>query len=115
MRAGGWSRREVSQQADHAQIFEAAQVRVEMRLFGHVAEALLVADQVVPDGSALEQDFACRRLDERGDHFHSGRFAGAVGPQVAGDLAGARGEADVVYRDDSAEVLRDVAKLEHTV
>ncbi len=74
--------------AHHDQVFEAAQMRVQMRLFGHVAHALLPGDQVAPDGFAVEQNLAAARLDEAGDHLHGGGFAGAVRPEVAGHLAG---------------------------
>ena len=44
-------------------------------------------------------------LDQPGDHLHGGGFAGAVRPQVAGDFAGARGEADVVHGGDAGNRL----------
>ena len=99
--------------ADHGEVFEAAEVGVEVRLLGHVAHALLVGDEVVLDGLALEEDLAERHFHEAGDHLHGGGFAGAVGAQVAGDLAGAGGEADAVDGGDAGETLGDVAKFEH--
>ena len=94
-----------AQLAHHDQVFEAAQMRVEMRLFGHVAHALLVGDRVALDGLAVEQDLAGGGLDQAGDHLHGGGFAGAVRSQVAGDLAGARREADVVDGGDAEEAF----------
>jgi len=69
------------------------------------------SDQVLLNGRPVEQNFTRGPFNERRDDFHGGRFARAVRPQVAGDSAGARGEADVVDRDDSAEALRNVTKL----
>ena len=88
-------------------------MRVEMRLFGHVAHALLVGDQVALNGLAVEQDLAGGHLHQPGDHLHGGGFAGAVRPQVAGDLAGAGRKADVVDGGDPGESLANVAKFEH--
>ena len=88
-------------------------MRVEMRLFGHVAHALLVGDQVALDGFAVEQDLARGGLQQPGDHLHRGGFAGAVRPQVPGDLAGARRKADIVHGRDAAESLGNVAKFQH--
>ena len=65
---------------------------VEMRLFRHVAHALLPGDQIALNGNAVEQDFAGGHLHQPGDHLHGGGFAGAVRPQVAGDLPGAGAE-----------------------
>ena len=109
---GGAPGGQAAQLGDHGQILEAAQVRVEMRLFGHVAHALLVGDQVAANGLAAEKDFARADLDQPGDHFHGGGFAGAVGAQVAGDFARWGGEADVIYGEDAGETLGDVAQFE---
>ena len=40
--------------AHHFQVFGAGQVRIQVRFFGNVAQALLVCDPVAPDGLALE-------------------------------------------------------------
>ena len=110
---GGGLRGQAAQLAHHDQVFEAAEMRVKMRLFGHVAHALLVGDQVALDGFAVEKDLARGRLDQAGDHFHGGGFAGAVRPQVAGDFARAGGEADVVHGGDAGKSLGDVAQFKH--
>ena len=86
---------------------------VEVRLFGNVAHAALVADQVVLDGLAFKEDVAEGHFDQAGDHLHGGGLAGAVGAEVAGDLAGAGSEADVVNRGNAGEVLGDAAQFEH--
>ena len=63
-------------------------MRVQMRLFGHVAHALLIGDQVALNGFAIEENLARAHLDEPGDHLHGGGLAGAVRSQIAGHFAG---------------------------
>ena len=46
---GGLLRGQIAQLADHDQVFEAGEVRVEMRLFGHVAHALLPGDRIASE------------------------------------------------------------------
>ena len=82
-----------------------------MRLFGHVAHAALVGEQVALNGLAVEQDFAGGHFDESGDHFHGGGFAGAVRAEVAGDFAGPRGEGHVVDGGDAQKSLGDTAEF----
>ena len=113
MRLGGGLGGQAAQLADHHQVLQAAQVRVEMRLFGHVAHALLVGDQVALNALAVEQDLAGGRLHQAGDHLHGGGLAGAVRPQVAGDLAGAGGKAHVIDGGDAEEAFGNVAQFEH--
>src|SRR5579864_5744612 len=88
-------------------------MRVQMRLFRHVAHALLVSDRIALNALAIEQDLARSHLDESRYHFHGGGLAGAVRPQVTGHLAGARLKADVVDGNGAGESFRNVAKLEH--
>ena len=98
--------------AHHGQVFQAAQMGVEMRLFGYVAHALFVGDEVVANGLAAEEDLARADLDEPGDHLHGGGFAGAVGAQIAGDFARGCGKADVIYGEHARKTLGDVAQFE---
>ena len=84
-----------------------------MRLFGHVAHALLVGDQVALDRFAVEQDLAGGGVHQAGDHLHGGGLAGAVGAQVAGDLAGTGGKADLIDGGDAEKTFGDVAQFEH--
>jgi hypothetical protein len=41
---------------------------------------------------AVEKNLARSHFHQAGDHLHGGGLAGAVGTQVAGDLAGAGGK-----------------------
>ena len=60
---GGRFGRQAAQLPHHDQVFEAAEVRVKMRLLGHVAHALLVGDQVALDG--LRRRTGSRRRSSR--------------------------------------------------
>ena len=55
---GGGPLGQAAQLAYHDQVLHAAQVRVEMRLLGHVAHALLVGDQVALNPLPVEEDLA---------------------------------------------------------
>jgi hypothetical protein len=101
-----------AQLGHHGQVFQAAEMGVEMRLLRHVAHAPLVGDEVVANGLAAEKDLARADLDQPGDHLHGGGFAGAVGTEVAGDFARGGGKADVVYGEDAREALGHVAQFE---
>ena len=96
---------EVAELGDHGEVFGAGEMGVEVRLFGDVAHAALVGDEVVLDGLAVEENFAGGHFDEAGDHLHGGGFAGAVGAEVAGDFAGAGGEGHVVDGGNTGEVF----------
>jgi hypothetical protein len=80
-----------------------------MRLLGHITHTLLETKQVAADGPAIEENLAVRGLDQPGNHLHGGGFAGAVRPQVSGDLAGARLKAYVIHGRDATESFGDVA------
>ena len=88
-------------------------MRIEVRLLGHVAEAALKCFQVAADIAAVEMDLPGSRLDEAGEHFHSRALAGAVGPEVAEDLARANDEADAVHNGDAAVTLGEKADFQH--
>ena len=100
--------------ADHGQVLQAGQVRIQVRLLRHVAHALLVGDRVGLDALPLEEDLAIGHLDQTGDHLHRGRLTGAVGSEVTGHLAGASDEADIPHRGNAGEAFGDMTKLEHS-
>ena len=93
--------RHPAQLAHHHQIFGAGEMRVEMRFFGDVSEALAVMDAVAGDRFAVEKNLAFAGLDQAGDHLERGGFAGAVRAQIACHFTRARDEADVPYRGDA--------------
>ena len=113
MRSAVRLRGQSAQLADHDQVLQAGEMRVQMRLFRHVAHALFIGDQVALNALALEKDLARGHLHQPGDHFHGGGFAGTVRPQVPGDLPGAREKLTSSTASDAAESLRDMAKFEH--
>src|SRR5262249_16482991 len=89
------------------------QVRIEVRLFRNIAQALPVRDAVSFDGLAAEQNLAAARLDEPGDHLQSSGLAGAIRSQVPRHLARLRLEADILHGRDAGVEFRYVAQLEH--
>ena len=72
---GGGLSGQTAQLANHGQVFEASQMRIDLRLFGHVSHAALVGHRIVLDALALEQDFPVGRLHESRNHLHGGRLA----------------------------------------
>jgi len=63
---------ELAELRDHREVFDGREVVVEVGLFGDVAHAALVGDEVVVDELAVEEDVARGAVDEAGDHFHRG-------------------------------------------
>ena len=99
--------REVAELRDHGEVFDGREMVVEVGLFGDVAHAALVGDEVVVDGPAVEKDLAGGAVDEAGDHFHRGRLSRPIRAEVAGDLAGAGTETDVIDRGNTRIKLGD--------
>ena len=55
---GGFAGREFAKLRDHGEVFDGGEMVVEIGLFGDVAHATLVGDEVVVDGLAVEEDVA---------------------------------------------------------
>ncbi|MGC2531030.1 MAG: hypothetical protein WA639_25060 [Candidatus Acidiferrum sp.] len=106
-------RRQAAQLTDHRQILEAAQMRIKVRFFGHVPNALLVGDQVVVNRLSLKINLARSGFHQAGDHFHCRGFAGPIQPKVASDFAWPCRKADVVHGGTPFESLANVAQFEH--
>jgi hypothetical protein len=100
---------------DHFQIFESREMRINVRFFRDVAETPPVGDSMALDRLTVKQDLAGTGLDQSGDHFQSGGFAGAIGPQISGYLTGACDEADILYGGDAGVEFGDVAQFEHRI
>ena len=88
-------------------------MRVEVRLFRHVADALLEGGEVVVDAFAVVKDLPVGRLDQPGQHLDRGALAGAVRPQVAEDLSGPDGETHLAHGGRVVVVLRQRSSFEH--
>ena len=97
-----------AQTAGELEVFAAAEVGIEVGLLGDVAEAALEALEVAADVLAVEEDASAGGLEEAGEHLDGGTFAGAVGAEIAEDLAGAYGEAD---RVDGGGPMKVLARL----
>src|ERR1700689_1977433 len=88
-------------------------MRVQVRLFRNVAHALLVCDRVALDGLAVEKDLSGVHLNEPGDPFHGGGFAGAVRPQVPGHFAGACRKTHTVNGGDAGKAFGNATQIKH--
>ena len=64
---------------------------------------------VESDLSTFEDQFAPARRVQAGQHFHQGRFAGAVVPDHAENLAGPQVQIDVAQRRYGAKILGDAS------
>src|SRR5689334_19249424 len=84
-----------------------------MRLLGDIAHAALETDPVLPDVAAVKEDLSGGGLDQSGENFDGGALAGAVGPDVAEDLAGMNGEADTIHCRDAVKPLDQATNFEH--
>src|SRR6201999_2980516 len=88
-----------STQSPHKlQILEPGHVRVELRLFRHVAEAASKADHVLADIAPFVENLAAVRPDEPGDYLDRRRFARPIWPQKTDNFARPDLEAHVFHR-----------------
>jgi hypothetical protein len=108
--------RQSAEAPDKLEMFVSAEMRIEMRLFGHVADAALkgfASFGIFVDVAAVKRDFAGCRLKEANDHLDRGALAGAVGTEIAERFAAMNHEADMVDNWDSGVMFRQVANFEH--
>jgi hypothetical protein len=62
----------------------------------------------------VEEDASAGGLEEAGEHLDGGALAGAVGAEIAQDLAGTDGEADRVHGGGTDEGLGEIEGFENT-
>jgi len=86
---------------------------VDVGLFRDVAEGRAVALKIEADTFTLEEDLALIGLEEAGDDFDGGGFAGAVGTDVPDDFAGTNAEADFVDGWEATVAFGERFDLEH--
>ncbi len=99
--------------AHQLQVLAPAQVRIEVRLFGHITHLALETDPVRADIVALEENLSFGRLDQPGKHFDRRTLPGAVGPDVTEDFTRPDGEADTVHGRNPVVSLDQVAHFKH--
>jgi hypothetical protein len=104
---------EVAQAADEAQVFRAGEIRVEVRLLGHVPELRLVAKDVGGDVGGVGPHMAGGLFEEAGQDPHRRALARAVRTEEAEDFAAANRERHVVDADDRAVAFGDPVDLQH--
>src|ERR1017187_8066380 len=105
--------RDAAQTAGELEVFAAAEVRIEVGLLGDVAEAALEAFEIAADVLTVEEDAPTGGLEQSGEHLDGGTLAGAVGAEIAQDLAGADGDADRVHGGRADEGLGEIEGFEH--
>ena len=86
---------------------------VDVGFFGDVADGGTKSGQVGKDVAAMEEDAAAAGLEQAGEDLDRGGFAGAVGAEIADDLAGMDGEGDVFDGGQAAVAFGDVLELEY--
>lgn len=107
--------RHATELADHFEILRAGQVRIEMRFFGNVPEALFVRQTIVSDRFAVEKDLTFTGLDQACDHLQGCRFSGTVRAQISGYLSPDGGEVHAGYNRYSCVALDHAAQFEHSL
>jgi len=98
------------------EMFASAEVWIEVRLFGHVADAALkgfAGFGILLDVLAIQRDFAGRGLKQADDHLDSSALTGAVGTEVAERFAAMNLEADMVHDRDAGVTFGQIANFEH--
>src|SRR6516162_11562847 len=88
-------------------------MRIEMRLFRHIAHPGFVRNQIMVDAAAIEKDLSGRDLEQSGDHLDGRGFPGTVGAEIPGHFAGTRSETDVIDCRNPGKTFADVAKFQH--
>jgi hypothetical protein len=76
-----------------------------VRLFGNVAEPPFELDGIFLDVHAVKENLTLGSLDQAGEHFDSGALSGAVGSEVAENLARSDRKTYVVDNRNAAVAL----------
>src|SRR5262249_30147413 len=98
---------------DELQVFDDGHVGVERRRLGEIAGAALGLDRLIEDVEARDEGLAVGGRHVAGQYPHRRRFAGAVGPEKAENLASLDLEADVVDGRYGAVAFAEVLNLDH--
>ncbi len=99
--------------AHQPEVLRRGQVRIQQRLIGHVAEPGFVFQPAVLQGNTLEQYVAAGRLEQPGEHFHRGAFAGAVRTKANRSRGRRNGDAYILNRGESVVALGQPDGLQH--
>ena len=106
--------RHAAQPAHQLEILAAGEVRVEVGLLRHVADAPLEGGEILVHAASAVEDLTFGRLDQPGQHLHRGALAGSVGPEVAEDFAGLHRKADLADGGRVVVILRQRPGFEHS-
>ena len=104
---------DAAEPAGELEILAAAEVGIEVRLLGNIAEAALEGFEIEADVLAVHGDAAGGGLEKSGEHLDGGAFSGAVGAEIAENFTRPDGEADAIYGGGADEGLSQVVGFEH--
>src|SRR5262249_24965908 len=101
--------------SDQRQVFEAAQVCVQIRLFRHVAEAAFEPNQILANVAAMEQNLARAGIEPPREHLDRGALTGTVRSHVAEKLTRYQREVQIGHGWDPAIPLCQAPDFKHGV
>ena len=103
---------QAAEPSDQLQILHCSQRRIDLRLFGHIADSAFKSIEVPPRIGSIEKDSSRRRLDKPDQHFHRCGFPRTVGPQVSRDVSAADCKVDVIDDVEPPIPLGEILDLE---
>ncbi len=96
-----------AQESGHAHVF------IARRALGEVANQALRLERILGHIPTADPHRTRARRDKAGNHFHRGRFAGAVGAEKAQHLPRAHRETELANGFDPSEVLAELGDFDH--
>ena len=99
----------------HDQVFRAAKVRVQLRLFRHVTDPAFIRHKIVLDLPAVEQNLTGIYVNQPGDHLHGCGFARAIRTQIPGNFSRTRSEASHFQRQECLNTVCARYEAEHGI
>jgi len=101
---------------DELEMLASAEVRIEVRLLGYVADAALkgfAGFGIFMDVMTIQRDFAGCGLEQPDDHLDCGAFTGTVWPEIAERFAAMNHETNLVDDWDAGVPFGEAANFEH--
>ncbi len=105
--------RDSAEPADQLEVLRRGEIRIEARLFRHVADQRLVVEQLPSNVDAAPPDDAAGWSSKPDDHADGRGLAGSVASKQADDLSRLRAEAERPHSRKAAVAFPDVIELEH--
>jgi hypothetical protein len=105
--------RKTPETADQFEILAAGEIGVQMRFLRHVAEALLVGDEVLANVDPVKINVTACGLDEAREDLNGCALAGTVRAEITEYLATLNLEGDILYGGDARVELSESLYLQH--